>query len=121
MNQNTRRHNVWKPVTKRDTASRSLVRHRQNAEKIGVRAYARELQIKPGTLSRYLTGDWTPKSAIICKALDIPLLALGIVCPVHGKVCAVQHRPSSDKPKRPRPGWGRKPLNVVWPENTIEW
>ena len=92
----TRRHRAWKGVTKRDTLSRSLSTHRATADEIGVRAYAKTLGLKPGTLSRYLAGNYTPKRLSIRRAL-------GLI------------RPAA----RPRI-WIRKPLNVRWPENTLD-
>ena len=83
---------VWKPVTKRDTKSRILVQHRHTADEIGIRAYARKLEIKPGTLSRYLEGNYEPKNEIIRDRLELPKLGTGRICPVHHRVCDTIHR-----------------------------
>lgn len=76
-----------------------------------------------GTLCRiHKDSKYEPHKEAIRDALDMPRLALGPVCPVHGKVCAVRHKPpDASRPKRTRPGWGRKPYNRVWDDNTLEW
>ena len=32
----------------------------------------------------------------------------------------IHHPPKPASERKPRPGWGRKPLNIVWPENTLD-
>lgn len=64
-----------------------------------------------GTLHDLSVGK-EPQGAELRKALGLPVLGLGAICPVHGKVCAVRHRlPAA--PGKPRRQWKKVLGRVV--------
>lgn len=69
-------------------------------------AMAKKTGIRMGLGTLYDLGKGIdPKSNRLRRALDLPELGQGAICPVHGKVCAVQHRLAADKPAKPRRQW----------------
>jgi len=98
-----------------------LGRHDPKSKENSTRGIASDYGVTCGTIGRILHGV-EPHNAAIREKLGLPPLGLGVLCKVHGRVCSIQHRPP--KPvtwRKPRPGWGRKPLNVIWPMNTLEY
>ena len=87
----------------------------------GYRELGSEFRISPAMAQKIVVEGYYPRSPEICYKLGIPAYGLGQMCRLHGKVCSVQHRtPKPASERKPRPGWGRKPLNIVWPENTLD-
>lgn len=56
-----------------------------------------------------------PQNAAHRRILGLPVLGLGEICPVHGKVCAVKHRPqpTARKPRRTRKARNRWNMRVA--------
>lgn len=81
---------------------------------------AAEIGVSLGSCVRVANGYY-PRTPELCQKFGLPVLSLGVICPVHGRVCSVQHRPPKPEAERkPRPGWGRKPYNRIWDENTLD-
>lgn len=78
----TRRHRAWRPATYRGTPASILRTHRALADAVGINAYAKKLKIKPGTMSRYLAGDYMPRDNATRRALGLPTRRLVTVNPV---------------------------------------
>lgn len=66
---------------------------------------AREIGVSLGSCVRVANGYY-PRTPELCRKFNLPVLSLGEICPVHGRVCAVQHRPPDpSRPPRPRHNW----------------
>lgn len=107
--QNTSPNRAGRGVTKRDTptGTADAVRRklRAQAAKIGIRVLARQLSVKPGTLSRFLSHDWEPKRADIRKKIGLSCYAPVAVC----ARCGEAHRAA------------RCTRRKTWAENVAEY
>ena len=87
----------------------------------GYRGLGSEFRISPAMAQKIVVEGYYPRSAEICYTLGIPAYGQGRICPVHGVVHDRMCRtPKPASQRKPRPGWGRKPLNTVWPVNTLD-
>jgi hypothetical protein len=101
---------------------RELRSNRPPHGKGGYRALSARYGVSAAMLQKVIVEGYYPRSPEICYKLGIPAYGIGKICKLHGKVCSVQHRPPKPASERkPRPGWGRKPYNKVWPETTLDW
>jgi len=113
---------VQSPYTFEQLKNELLLRHDPKSKENSTRGIANDYGVTCGTIGRVLHGT-EPHNAAIREKLGLPPLGLGVLCPVHGRVCAVQHRPprpASSRPARPPRIYIRRPLNTVWPENTLD-
>lgn len=70
--------------------------------------------VPAATLCAIYKHNRDPHKAETRAALGLPELGLGRICPVHHRVCDVQHKPPSpDAPKRPRRQWKRIALTIA--------
>lgn len=104
-----RRKTVLPHVTSRNKAQerlRALYALYQDWRRVGA-----EIGISGGTAYRVAMSDYEPQNAKARKALGLPVLGLGEICPVHGRVCAVKHKLPAAKGK-PRRQWKKDYLRA---------
>src|SRR3990172_2950258 len=99
-----------------------LYRHKYHkAGEGGYRGLGGEFRISPAMAQKIVVEGYYPRSAEICYTLGIPAYGQGRICLFHGVVHARMCRtPKPVSERKPRPGGGRKPLNIVWSENTLD-